>query len=121
MPAMPRTTNKPPYARRRLILSAQRPTANEPSVGGRAYEVRVDDGKCVTIEGRGSNPDVVLAMGVDTLNGLFLEGLQPAHARSTGQVTVSGNPDALNRFVRMFAIRHGSRRDDAQCVHVSFP
>jgi DNA-binding HxlR family transcriptional regulator/putative sterol carrier protein len=79
-------------------------------VGGRVYQVRVDDGSCVTSEGRGGEADVVLTMEVDTLNGLLLEGLSPSDAIAAGRVTVSGDPDALTRFVSMFAIR---QPDDA--------
>ncbi len=74
-------------------------------IGGRVFEVAVDGGRCTTSEGRAGRPDVVLSMDVETLNGLLLEGLPPSDALTSGQVSVSGDPDALARFVRLFVIR----------------
>ena len=74
-------------------------------IGGRVFEVSVDDGVCTTGEGRTRTPDVVFTMDVDTLNALLLEGLSPADATAAGRVRVSGDPTALERYVRMFVIR----------------
>jgi hypothetical protein len=44
-------------------------------------------------------------MDVDTLNALLLEGLPPAEALAGGRVELTGDPNALERFVRIFPFR----------------
>lgn len=77
-------------------------------VGGRVFEVAVDNGTCTTSEGHTSMPDVVFSMEVETLNALLLEGLSAEEAVGSGRVVVSGDPASLTRFVRAFVIRPGS-------------
>jgi DNA-binding HxlR family transcriptional regulator len=74
-------------------------------IGGRVFEVRIDAGRCSTSEGQATDPDVVLRMDVETLNALLLEGLPPAEALAGGRVELTGDPNALERFVRAFPFR----------------
>jgi len=89
----------------RPTLSVGIREAYELRIGERVFEVLVDDGTCATSEGRAGNPDVVMTMEVETLNALLMEGLAPADALASGQVTLQGDPAALERFVTMFALR----------------
>jgi DNA-binding HxlR family transcriptional regulator/putative sterol carrier protein len=81
-------------------------------VGGRAFEFRLDGGRLTTTQGSARNPDAVLTMNVMILYALVKQGLPAKEAVATGQVTVEGDPIALERFVRIF--RLGQREDDAQ-------
>jgi SCP-2 sterol transfer family/HxlR-like helix-turn-helix len=72
-------------------------------VGDRAFEVRIEQGRCTTREGQAIDPDVAMTMDVETLNALLLEGLSPKDALATGRVEVRGDPEALGRFTRIFA------------------
>ena len=69
------------------------------------FEVRVEDGKAVTAERQASNPDAVFSMDVEALNSLLFQVLSPAKAIASGQVTVKGDADALERFIKIFALR----------------
>ena len=69
------------------------------------FEVRVDDGKVETAERQASNPDAVFSMGVEALNNLLFQIVSPAKAIASGQVTVKGDPAALERFIKIFALR----------------
>jgi DNA-binding HxlR family transcriptional regulator/putative sterol carrier protein len=69
------------------------------------FEVRVEDGKTFTAERQGSNPDVVFSMDVQTLNNLLFQIVSPAKAIAAGQVTVKGDPAALERFIKIFGLR----------------
>ncbi len=74
-------------------------------IDGHVFEVAVADGKCATREGGSTNPTVVATMDVRTLNGLLLERLRPGDGIADGRIEVQGDPGALDRFVRVFAIR----------------
>ena len=84
-------------------------------VGGRVFEIRVADGECSVVQGSAREPDAVFTMNVMTLNGLLKEGDSPEKALAAGHVSVSGDRNALNRFVRMFAL-DSSRRTLAQSI-----
>lgn len=66
------------------------------------FEVRVADGAITTSEGRATNPDVVMAMDVETLNALLFRLLTPAAALASQRVQLKGDAKALERFVRVF-------------------
>ncbi len=74
-------------------------------VGGRVFEVRVEDGRCTTREGRTSDPDVVLAMEVETLNALLFNQMSADEAIAQRRVQLEGDPAALNTFISVFAFR----------------
>lgn len=78
-------------------------------VGGRVFDIRVADGECSIVQGSARNPDAVFTMNVITLNALLKEGQSQEKALTAGQVTVSGDQWALDRFMRMFAL-DSSRR-----------
>ena len=69
------------------------------------FEVRVEDGKALTAERQASNPDAVFSMDVEALNNLLFQIVSPAKAIASGQVTVKGDPAALERFITLFALR----------------
>ena len=69
------------------------------------FEVRVEDGKAVTAERQATNPDAVFSMDVQTLNSLLFHVVSPAKAIASGQVTVKGDPEALERFIKLFGLR----------------
>jgi DNA-binding HxlR family transcriptional regulator/putative sterol carrier protein len=79
-------------------------------VGDNVFEVRVDDGTCTTREGPARDPDAVIELDVQTLNALLIEGLSPQDAIASGRVGLTGDPSALDRFARLFAIR--DKRND---------
>ena len=62
-------------------------------------------GQCTTREGAEPDPDTVITLDVDTLNALLLEGLAPREAIASWRVSLTGDPGALDRFARLFAIR----------------
>src|SRR5436305_4664625 len=49
------------------------------------FEVRVNDGACVTAERQASSPDAVFSLAVETLNDLLFQTLSPAKAISSGR------------------------------------
>jgi putative sterol carrier protein len=67
------------------------------------FEVRVRDGRITTREAQPSNPDAIIVMDVETLNALMSRILTPAVALESGRVRVNGGPDALEKFVGVFA------------------
>jgi DNA-binding HxlR family transcriptional regulator len=71
-------------------------------VAGRVFEVRVEDGRCTTSEGRAVAPDAVFTMDVETLDRIFFGQLSPGEAIESGAVTIAGERDALARFQRLF-------------------
>ena len=78
------------------------------------FEVRVEDGRCSTAERQASHPDAVFSMGVDTLNALLFQMVKPEQAVSSGKVRVKGDPAALERFIKIFALRsHAQLREMA--------
>jgi DNA-binding HxlR family transcriptional regulator/putative sterol carrier protein len=73
-------------------------------IDGRVFEVRFADGRCTTSEGRAVEPDIVLALDVETLYALLFRELDPADAVSSGRVeVVRGDAEAVARFTRSFA------------------
>jgi DNA-binding HxlR family transcriptional regulator len=74
-------------------------------VGGNVFEVRIDGGQCTTREGAARDPDTVITLDAATLNALLLEGLAPREAIASRRVALTGDPGALDRFLRLFAIR----------------
>jgi len=79
-------------------------------VGGRVFEIRVLDGECRFVQGSARDPDAVFSMDVITLNALLKEGRPPEKAVAAGQLSVSGDKGALNRFVRLFALDSSRRK-----------
>jgi hypothetical protein len=86
--------------------------ATAPSAATGVYEVRIEQGRCTTSEGRAARPDVVMTMDVETLNRLLLEGLPSKEALADRRVELQGDPQALERFVTVFPFqRRGARPD----------
>ena len=87
-------------------------------VAGRVFEVRVEDGRCTTSEGRATAPDAVFTMDLETLNRIFFGQLSAGEALEGGAVRVTGDPGALARFQRLFPPRDvasaGGRRSRAK-------
>jgi DNA-binding HxlR family transcriptional regulator len=73
-------------------------------IGYRVFQVEVADGTCRTIEGRFGEPDTVFRMDGPTLHGLLFNELSPAPALSSGRVQATGDPKALERFIRIFGL-----------------
>jgi DNA-binding HxlR family transcriptional regulator/putative sterol carrier protein len=80
------------------------------------FEVRVAGGRLTTSEGQATNPDVILTMEVETLNGLMFQQITPAAALASGRVTVKGDPKSLERLIRIvgFHKRLGKVRSSAR-------
>ncbi|MGI8561987.1 MAG: winged helix-turn-helix transcriptional regulator [Candidatus Dormibacter sp.] len=74
-------------------------------IGNRVFEVRVQDGRCFTSEGRATRPDVVMTMDAETLTAVLFQVLSPDEARASGRVSLQGDPAALARFASIFALR----------------
>jgi DNA-binding HxlR family transcriptional regulator len=72
-------------------------------VGEQVFEVRIDDGACVTRETQPAIADVVLTLDVATLGSLLHGQLEPEEARASGLVNVRGDSNGLQRFVGLFA------------------
>ncbi len=84
-------------------------TSYELHVDGHIYEVRVEAGKCTTREGSALDPDTVMALDVETLNALMLDGLSPQTAIGEGRLSISrGDAASVERFVAIFAIRQAN-------------
>lgn len=69
------------------------------------FEVRIEDGRCFSAERQASHPDAVFSMSVETLNALVFQVLKPEEAIATGKVDVKGDPEALERFIKLCAFR----------------
>jgi DNA-binding HxlR family transcriptional regulator len=69
------------------------------------FEVRVEDGRAFTSEREASRPDAVFTMNVETLNAVMFQLLSPKEAVESGRVQVKGDPMALERFIKIFALR----------------
>jgi len=68
------------------------------------FEVRLAGGRLTTSERRPSNPDSVLTMDVETLNGLMFRQIKPSAAIAKGRVKIEkGDHKALERLVRIVA------------------
>ncbi len=74
-------------------------------IDGHVFEVAVAAGRCTTREGGSTNPTVVASMDSRTLNGLLLEGLRPCDVVADGRIEATGDREALDTFVELFAIR----------------
>jgi DNA-binding HxlR family transcriptional regulator len=71
-------------------------------VGGQVFEVRVEDGRCTTKEGRPNAPDVIMTLDIAALNALLRQSLSPREALGSGRIRIEGDPSALERFVGIF-------------------
>ena len=71
-------------------------------IGNQVFEVRVENGRVMTKEGRPSAPDVVIAMDVTTLQALRRQGLTAAAALASNRVRIDGDVKAFERFARIF-------------------
>ena len=74
-------------------------------IDGHVFEVKVKNGRGFTAERPASNPDAVFTMDVQTLNALLFQQLTPGAAISSRRVAIDGDPQALERFVKIFALR----------------
>ena len=84
-------------------------------VGGRVFEIRIDNGQCTITQGSSRAPDAVLTLDVFTLNGLLKQGWSPSEAMAEGRVKIEGDTEALQRFVQLFTFHpHEDRRSDAR-------
>ena len=75
------------------------------------FEVRVEDGRAFTAEREASRPDAVFTMDVQTLNVLLFQLLSAKDAVEKGRVQVKGDPSALERFIKIFALKGHSQLD----------
>ena len=75
----------------------------EVRIAGLVFEIRVDDGRLVTSEGRtATNPDAIFSMEVETLNTLMFQLITPAAALANGRVKIDkGDQKALERLFRI--------------------
>jgi DNA-binding HxlR family transcriptional regulator len=71
-------------------------------VGGRVFEVRVEDGRCTTTEGPPRAPATLLETDEETLRAIRRRGLTADEALRAGRVAIRGDPSALERFVQIF-------------------
>lgn len=81
------------------------------------FEVTVDNDRCTTAERQATNPDAVMTMDVETLNALMFQLLSPANALSSGKVDVNGDAKALERFIKIFALRKPAGAVDPGSLH----
>jgi DNA-binding HxlR family transcriptional regulator/putative sterol carrier protein len=75
------------------------------------FEVRVEDARAFTAERQARQPDATFSMDVQTLNALLFQVLSPKDALATGRVQVQGDRGALERFIKMFALKGHSQLD----------
>jgi DNA-binding HxlR family transcriptional regulator len=85
-------------------VAAGRKETYELRIGAQVFEVRVEDGRCVTREGPSPAPDVIMRLDITTLNALMRQRLAPADALASGRVVITGDPNALERFVGIFRL-----------------
>lgn len=69
------------------------------------FEVRVEDQRAFTAERQASRPDAVFSMDVQTLNALLFQVLSAKDAAESGRVQISGDRSALERFIKIFALK----------------
>ncbi len=76
------------------------------------FEIRVDDGRLATSEGRtASNPDAIFSMDVETLNALMFQLITPAAALANGRVKIDkGDQKALERLLRIVGFHRLRKR-----------
>jgi DNA-binding HxlR family transcriptional regulator/putative sterol carrier protein len=80
-------------------------------IGDLVFEVRVADGQLTTREGVVRNPDVILALDVQTLNDLMFHAVMPSAAVASGRVQIiKGNFEALERFVAIVGFHRSLAR-----------
>ncbi len=68
-------------------------------IGDLLFEVRIEQGRLTTSEGRATNPDAVMTLDVATLNALLFGLLTPAAALASGRVQIKGDANALERLL----------------------
>lgn len=80
-------------------------------IGDLVFEIRVDDGRLVTSEGRtAGNPDAIFSLDVETLNALMFQLTTPTAALGSGRVKIEkGDQQALDRLFRIIGFHHGFR------------
>jgi DNA-binding HxlR family transcriptional regulator len=72
-------------------------------VGHQVFEVRVADGRCTTRQGSANDPDVIMTMDEETLNGLLIEQQPWRRARDDGRLrVVQGDDESVERFFALF-------------------
>lgn len=81
------------------------------------FEVTVDNDRCTTAERQATSPDAVMTMDVETLNALMFQLLSPSDALNSGRVEVKGDPKALERFIKIFALHKASGGVDLSSLH----
>ena len=81
----------------------------EVRIGDLVFEIRVDDSRLVTSEGRtAGNPDAIFSLDVETLNALMFRLIMPAAALGNGRVKIEkGDQQALERLFRIVGFHHG--------------
>jgi hypothetical protein len=73
-------------------------------IDDRVFQIRVQDGQCMTSEGVDlDHAHVVVSTDMLSFDGLLTGRLRPARAISGGRIKVQGDPAALERLARMFA------------------
>jgi DNA-binding HxlR family transcriptional regulator len=88
----------------------ERPETYEFHVDDLVFTVTAKPGGCSTREGAADDPDAVITTDVVTLNALLLEGLPAQAALADGRAEITGDPEALDRFTAMFALRPAASR-----------
>ncbi len=76
--------------------------AYEFRVEGRVFEVRVEEGVCVTSEGRANAPAAIFTLDVETFSEIFFGRLTAEEAVRSERVQVTGDKAALARFQKTF-------------------
>lgn len=76
--------------------------AYEFRIDGRVFEVRVEDGVCVTSEGRANAPVATITLDVETFTEIFFGRLTAEEALGSERVQVTGDKAALARFQKAF-------------------
>jgi DNA-binding HxlR family transcriptional regulator len=75
------------------------------------FEIRVEDGRLTTSEGRTSHPDATFSMTVETLNALMFQLITPAAVLATGRVKIEkGDQKALERLFKIVGFHRPRKR-----------
>lgn len=74
-------------------------------IGSQVFEVSVGNGRCTTREGQPAAADAIFTLDVKTLSELLQGELTPAAARKARRVQAEGDPNALETFTSIFALR----------------
>lgn len=67
------------------------------------FTLRVKDGRVIPRTGPAEDPDLVVTMDTDTLADLFSGTLPATEALTSGRVTATGSPEALQHAVKVLA------------------